>query len=118
SDDARIYEVRAEFKGDPTVGRRVVGSDGSELFEFDRKGRHIRTRHTVTGAVLYTMTYDEQGLLSEIRDGDGLTTRIERGGDGAPNAIVAPFGQRTTLTVDGEGWLATISAPGGRSTML
>jgi RHS repeat-associated protein len=45
-------------------------------------------------------------------------TKIERTMDGAPSAIVAPFGQRTTLTADAGGSLATVRNPLGQTYLL
>ncbi|WP_052316623.1 RHS repeat domain-containing protein [Thioalkalivibrio nitratireducens] len=47
------------------------------------------------------------------QDGDGNRTRIERGSDGTPVAIVAPDSQRTLLAVDGSGYLASVANPAG-----
>ncbi len=36
-------------------------ADGGQVFVFDRRGRHLRTRHAVTGATLYEFGYDRRG---------------------------------------------------------
>ncbi len=56
-----------------------------------------------------------QGRLNQITDGDGLSTQIERDALGNPTAIVAPFGQRTTLALDSNGYLAKATNPAGES---
>jgi RHS repeat-associated protein len=89
--------------------------DGSELYHFDLNGRHLRTLHTLTGAVLYKFNYDDDGLPVSVEDGDGNTTTIERDGDGNPLVIVGPYGQRTPLTQDVNGYLETITNPAGES---
>ncbi|MFZ5699038.1 MAG: Ig-like domain-containing protein, partial [Pseudomonadota bacterium] len=95
-----------------TMNDLVVSSeDGTELFHFDPTGRHLQTLNTKTGATLYTFGYTN-GLLSQITDGDGNITRIERSGN-TPTAIVAPDGQRTVLALDANGFLATASNPAG-----
>ena len=81
-------------------------------------GRHLRTRHALTGAVLSEFGYDAAGRLGTVTDGDGLVTTIARNAQGRPTKIVAPFGQQTTLTVDGAGYLATIVDPAGGTTSL
>ena len=96
----------------------VASEDGTELYEFNSAGRHLRTTHTLTGATLYTFGYDANGYLSSVTDGDGLQTRIHRTPDGRPTAIEAPFGQITTVTQDAHGWLSRIVAPGDRTTTL
>ena len=46
-----------------------------------------------------------------MTDRDGNVTTVERDALGQPTAIVAPFGQRTALTLDGNGYLASITNP-------
>ena len=56
----------------------------------------------LSGVVIWRFAYDDAGRLTTLTDADGKVTRIERDGTGAPTAIVAPGGQRTTLTATGE----------------
>ncbi len=91
----------------------IPSPDGSEIYVFSSAGQHRATLQALTGALRYLFAYDNAGRLQSITDGDGNTTRIERAANGAPTAIVAPFGQRTTLTVDGRGYLASITNPSG-----
>ena len=49
-----------------------------------------------------------------MTDGDGNVTTIERAG-ATPTAIVAPGGQRTTLSVNGDGWLSSVTNPAGEA---
>jgi RHS repeat-associated protein len=93
----------------------IPSDDGQQLYVFDPAGRHLRTLHALTGAVLYRFTYDGSGLLASVIDGDGNTTTIERDGSGQPAAIVAPFGQRTQLTLDPNGYLSDITNPAGET---
>jgi|CXWL01.1.fsa_nt_gi RHS repeat-associated protein len=93
----------------------ISSEDGSELYRFDPSGRHISTLNALTGATLYSFTYDTQGRLNQITDGDGLITKIERDAFGNPSAIVAPFGQRTTFVLDSNSYLAKITNPAGES---
>jgi RHS repeat-associated protein len=98
-------------------GRGVVpSSDGTEAYEFDETGRHLRTLDGLTGAVLLTFGYDGAGRLASIKDADGNETKVERAGDGTPLAIVAPGGQRTTLHVGANGWLDRVENPAGEAT--
>jgi RHS repeat-associated protein len=89
----------------------IPSTDGALLYVFDASGRHLRTQHLLTGATLYTFAYDNAGRLIRITDGDGNQSVIERAGNGIPSAIVGPFGQRTRLTVNSEGYLSQISNP-------
>ena len=110
----RIDAVRNPF---PTVSGAetiVAAEGGRELFVFDAEGRHLRTLHALTGAVRYVFTYDGDGSLVEIIDGDGNVTTIERDGNGDPTTIVAPGEQRTELGINAYGYLTSIENPQGK----
>lgn len=91
----------------------IPSPDGSEVFYFSSvssaSGRHLRTRDALTGAVRYSFGYDAGGRLATIRDVSGLTTTIQRDGNGMPTGIAGPFGHRTKLAVDGNGYLQSIA---------
>lgn len=89
---------------------RIASEDGNEVYEFNAQGRHVQTRSALDGTALLTFAYDGRGQLASITDFDGRTTQIERE-DGSPVAIVAPTGERTTLTLDTNGYLASIKNP-------
>ena len=89
----------------------IPSEDGTQLFQFDGNGRHLRTVNTLTGATLYSFTYDGAGRLTQVTDGDNNITVIERNGAGAATAIVSPYNQRTTLSLDANGYLKSISDP-------
>ncbi len=78
----------------------IASEDGTELFGFDATGRHLRTLNALTGGLRYEFRYDTPGLLIDIEDADGNVTTIERNADGTPAAIVGPYGQRTTVSLD------------------
>jgi RHS repeat-associated protein len=93
------------------AGRRaqvVPSASGDELYFFDEQGHHTTTKDSRTGAVRWTFGYDGE-VLTSVTDGDGNTTRIERDGAGTPQAIVGPYGDRTTLTLDGNGYLSSVA---------
>jgi YD repeat-containing protein len=88
----------------------------------NKQGRHLETRDTLAGATLYSFEYEPSGALKSISDGDGNVTRVERNGHGAVTGIVAPFGKRTDadhtlrgartlLTLDPNGYPATVTNP-------
>ena len=114
-DNYRIRRVSPALPGFNSNEFAIPSEDGTELYRFDPKGRHLATLNALTGATLLSFTYDAQGRLSQITDGDGLITRIERDALGNPSAIVAPFGQRTTLALDSNGYLAKVTNPAGES---
>jgi RHS repeat-associated protein len=94
----------------------IAAEDGARLFRFDASGRHVDTRNTLTGAVLFQFGYDAAGRLLTVTDGDGNVTTIERDANGLATAIIGPFGHRTTLSLDANGYLASISNPAGEGT--
>jgi YD repeat-containing protein len=81
------------------------------VYEFNNDGRHLRTIDALSGVNRRVFGYDSAGRLATITDRIGQVTEIQRT-SGVPSAIVAPGGQTTTLTVDGNGYLATIAQPG------
>jgi len=94
---------------------QFASEDGDEVYVFDVEGRHLRTLNARTGAVLYTFGYDGNGRLVSVTDGDHNVTTIERNGAGDPTAIVSPYGQRTALSTNGDGYLASITNPAGET---
>ncbi len=108
---SRVRAVTATLGEYNISEHRVAATDGSEVYIFSSSGRHLRTIHAVTGSTLYTFEYNGRGELTRITDGDTNVTTIERTPQGAPIAIVAPFGQRTNVVLDASGWLASVSNP-------
>ena len=94
---------------------RIPNGDGSQVFIFDLQGRHLRTRHGLTGATLLEFGYTPAGHLSSISDAHGNVTQIQRQANGDPTAIVGPYGQVTTLTLDANGYLQSLENPAGQS---
>ena len=93
-----IRKVAPPLPGFDAEGLALPSGDGLEVYEFDRNGRHLRTRDGLTGAVIKTFEYDAAKRLIGVVDAYGNRTRIERDGAGMATAIVAPGGQRTALT--------------------
>ncbi len=94
----------------------VASQDGSQLYEFDGDGRHLKTLDALTGSVIYRFGYDANRRLVRVTDADGNVTTIERDGAGLPSAIVAPGGQRTLLLTNSRGYLGTVTNPAGETT--
>ncbi len=92
----------------------LPSTDGAVLYIFDKNGRHLKTLDALTGALRYQFGYDAEGYLVSVTDADGNVTTIERVG-AKPTAIVAPGGQRTTLTVNSDGWLSGLTNPAGET---
>jgi RHS repeat-associated protein len=96
-----------------------VGARNDDAFyAFDSLGRHHSTTHSLTGSGLRQFSYTAGGRLSTITDESGLVTQIERNAFGSPIAIIAPFGQRTELELDGNGYLAEVTDPHGQITAM
>ena len=95
------------------TGQEIVipSSHGQALYEFDKNGRHLRTKNAVTAEILYAFSYDQQGNLKAIIDADGNITQIERDPNNELTAIVSPDGLRTTLTVNDNGYISEIVNP-------
>jgi len=89
----------------------IPDQSGNRIFFFDYEGRHLRTVNSLTGAIIHQFGYDGDGLLARIQDGDALVTTFERDSAGKPTAIIGPYGQRTELSLDANGYLATITNP-------
>lgn len=116
--DLELYRVSQPLPGLSISEALIPSEDGSELYVFDAAGRHLRTLHALTNAILYQFGYDSAGRLASITDGDGNITTVERNGSGQPTAIVAPFGQRTTINLDANGYLTQVIDPNGHSINL
>ncbi|MEX0698643.1 MAG: RHS repeat-associated core domain-containing protein, partial [Acidimicrobiia bacterium] len=111
----RVNRLLSEVTGDDY---QIVSDDGTEIYEFDASGRHLRTRHGLTGAVLYSFAYDGLGQLASVTDGSGNVTTIERDGTGEPTGIEAPFGQQTELNLNASGYLSSVTNPADESVAL
>jgi RHS repeat-associated protein len=114
----RVRKVNPSLPGIGSGNVLIPAEDGSEVYEFDSSGRHLRTAHSLTAATLYTFAYNSAGRLVTVTDGDNNVTTIERDSNGNPNAIVGPFGQRTILSLDANGYLASVTNPANEATLL
>ncbi|EDN71250.1 hypothetical protein BGP_0697 [Beggiatoa sp. PS] len=95
----------------------IASEDGGLLYEF-KNSLHIRTIDSLTGQAVYTFKYNPQGYLIEVADIDGDVTRFERDGNNQPVAVVGPYGQRTVLTFDSQGYLAAITNEAGETDAM
>jgi RHS repeat-associated protein len=118
ADQARVRRISLPLPGFTANDLAIPSTDGSELYQFDSTGRHLRTVNTLTGANHYSFAYDSAGRLIQITDGDGNVTTVEHNANGDPSAIVGPFGQRTALAVNADGFLIQITDPADQSYQL
>lgn len=96
----------------------IPSADASEVWVFDLYGRHLRTLDALTNAQTQLFGYDTGGRLISITDRDNNVTTIQRDGQGNPGAIVGPYGQQTTLGLDSDGYLHTVTNPNAEMIQL
>ena len=95
--------------------------DGSLADVFDPAGRHVRTVDGFLGLPLLTIGYDAAGRLSSVTGTvRGLPVHLEvrRADDGTPQSLAGIDGALTTVALDGDGHLATVTDPAGSTTSL
>ena len=108
---ATLHEVTPMFPSIGTSNITIPSGNGMKLYVFDPTGRHLETRHALTGATLFTFGYDSDGRLVTVTDANNNVTTINRDGSGNPTSVAAPFGQITTLSLDTNGYLDEVSNP-------
>ncbi|MBT3037525.1 MAG: hypothetical protein KME37_01170 [Candidatus Thiodiazotropha sp. (ex Codakia orbicularis)] len=111
SGNRRIRAIGLTMEGYTGEGYLIPSSDGKELYEFDEMGRHLRTMSTITGADLYTFSYEGDGFVNRVTDGYGNQIQIERDINGTLEAFVSPDNHRTTVTLDANGYLYELTNP-------
>ncbi|AXB43278.1 RHS repeat domain-containing protein [Amycolatopsis albispora] len=136
--DGRTRTVEAVARTAAGAQSLVIGSeDGREVYEFDVRGRHLRTVAAVTGAPVRAFGYDDGGRLNGITTATGGEIGLHYGAEGpAPTSITVdeseiglvaePDGRLLAVTdVDGANWLfgytetarlASVTGPAGGTT--
>jgi RHS repeat-associated protein len=94
----------------------IPSSDASILFQFDADGHHIATKDIVTGVVLWKFNHDENRMLQEVVDRNGLKTSLTRNSEKFLVAITSPFGLVTNVTTDSSGYITELTNPGNHVT--
>jgi RHS repeat-associated protein len=112
---ARIRSISQAFPTFTAGNLTIPSQDGSEVYEFDPNGRHLRTVDTTTNQTVATFGYDSAGRLASITDIDGDKTTISHDSAGHPTKITGPYGDTTTLTSTAAGYLHTITDPAGNT---
>lgn len=113
NDQASFTRVVSSLPSYSVNNQVIASTDGEQLYVFDNSGRHQRTLDATTGAVLLKFAYDATGLLASITDVDGKMTTIERDAGERVGAIIGPFGQRSTLVLNDDGYLSNLTDPAG-----
>ncbi len=112
---ARMYVREFSDFRDENGNFNIPSPDASAIYRFAPNGRHLDTVDAATGDLVYRFNYDGAERLQSIEDRYGLEMTVQRGGGGAPTALVAPHGQVTNVTVDGAGNLLSVVNPEGES---
>ena len=70
---AHSFKNNGGYKNDTNGDIALPSQDGSEVYQFNPQGRHLRTLDALTGVPLYTFAYDTAGRLTSELD-NGTTT--------------------------------------------
>lgn len=117
TDNNRVRKISSLFPGFTNSDIIIPSEEGTELYHFDAVGRHLETTNALTNSVLYEFTYDEDGLLSSITDGNGRVTAVSRADDTHVN-IISPDGFTTNLELNADGYLQKITNPESEETQF
>lgn len=118
SDQNRIRKIGSP---DPIFGLDeiiVPSSDGEIYYVFDLSGRHLRTHDAMTNATLFRFGYGTNGTLATITDVDNQETRLDFASVANGIVITGPYGQKTTLMLDSNGFLGAFLNPAGKTVNL
>lgn len=104
----RVRKVRS-------LGNLIASEDGSEVYEFDNAGRHLRTRRPLRGGIARDFHYTNDGLVDSITEYAGGTpsvTTIARNTNSI--TITPPFNSslQTTIALT-NGYATQIAWPTG-----
>jgi RHS repeat-associated protein len=112
----RFLQMLPALPGFTNEGILIPSEDASEVYIFDASGRHLSTRDALTGATLWSFSYDAEGLLISIADREGDLTTITRNASGTATAITSPDGDMTRLEIDADGDLVAVTNPADETT--
>jgi YD repeat-containing protein len=105
----------------PSGEMAVPSFDGSVAYVFDSAGRHIRTVDGRLGTDLIRISYDSIGRLSSIEgsaNGQPLRISVQRDSRGVAHALSGIDGGATTLALDDNGHLSSVTDPAGNTTRI
>jgi RHS repeat-associated protein len=89
---------------------RVAETDGSKMYYFDTSGRLVHVKSPMLGTTLYSYSYDGSGRIASTTDAFGRTTTFNYT-SGLFSSITAPNGAVTLVTLDSNGYLASVTNP-------
>lgn len=104
------------IKALPRDGDQWLVPDGDVAHVFDSEGRHLSTRSVWSGATLWTFEY-EGGRLSAAVDVHGRQTVFGRGASGDLQAIIAPGGESTAVSLT-DGLITALVDPAGNAWQM
>ena len=107
---SKIYTLDNVLPGFTTGEIIIPSKDGSELYRFNNRGRHLETFDAITNNIKYKFFYDTNGLLTEIHDRDGDITQLVRDAGGKLQSIVSEDGISTGVTINSD-YLQKITQP-------
>ncbi len=93
----------------------IASRDGSQIFQFDEKGRHVSTSSALTHEPLFSFEYDQLSRLNSVRDSYGATWTINRDSQGAPSQLVDPDGHIVRLETGNDSLTAVVGPEGERT---
>ncbi|WP_374077024.1 RHS repeat domain-containing protein [Bdellovibrio bacteriovorus] len=91
------------------TGYYATNSSGTEIYFFDSNGKHLQTKNTLIGNLIFFIAYDEQNRIQSISDQYNNVTSFVF--TDAQVEIVSPYGQRTRILFDNNGWLKSVTNP-------
>ncbi|MBK8010736.1 MAG: hypothetical protein IPK13_05260 [Deltaproteobacteria bacterium] len=95
-----------------TLGPLLV-DEPTWKYVFDDRFRHVRTLDPWSGLTKRSFTFDDKNRLSEVIDSLGRATSLQYTPTNEAVSIVAPGGERTVLSLNGDGYLEAVTSPGG-----
>jgi RHS repeat-associated protein len=111
--DGSLRPVQASSN---TTGYYLASADASEVYYFDPNGIHFQTKDALTGVAKLNIAYDSNGRLLSLQDQFGNTTSFQYTNSGA--LLTSPYGQQTSFTYDGNGFLASVTNPNSETYTL
>ncbi|MBI4510548.1 MAG: hypothetical protein HY698_13020 [Deltaproteobacteria bacterium] len=128
-----IRRVAPSLPGMVLTDLAIASEDGSLIYIFDDRGRHLRTLDGLTRAVVLELKHATRIVYPRVAgrnlkpvsftdfvgvaDGDGNVISIQRDRDtGLLTGFVDPFGQASGIRLSSEGCIAQVTNPAGETT--
>ena len=92
-----------------TTDYMIPEQNGSRVYYFDSTGRQVYTKTGLTGQTIETFNYDGSGRLTSIIEPFSRTTTFNRNLAGDFTSITSAKGHVTSITLDTNGYVATVT---------